>query len=271
MFSTNIYEKFALPLPAPLSRSLIISIVLQAIAAVFAITGNLLVLIVYYENPKLRTRVSSLFAINLAISDFLIGFLVLPLMILTNVCILFGEVLFLRAVIESILIPFLSSVSIWTLLGASVDRLIAMRFPKKYTHSCHKETNPHCDVFQLALLIYLDLVPISSRLSRQTLLDDPFVYRIPCHHADRLRLGNHLSRRPPTASDNVGMCRRAPERAHVVLYGTEGGEDFLLRHDQFVRVLHASLDPRCWSFFWRSRRQGFRSVCDYVQSFEFRG
>ena len=132
MFATNIYKKFALPLAAPLGRSLIISTVLQAIAAVFAITGNLLVLTVYYENAKLRTRVSSLFAINLAISDFIIGFLVLPLMIFTNVCILFDEVLFLRAVIESILIPFLSSVSIWTLLGASVDRLIAIRFPESY-------------------------------------------------------------------------------------------------------------------------------------------
>lgn len=132
MFSTNIYDKFALPLSDSLSSILIVSSVFHAFCSALSIGGNIIVLIVYYEKPHLLANVSSFFIINLAISDLVIGLILLPLMILTNIFILCGQVLFVRAVLEGMLLPFLSSVSIWTVLGASIDRFIAIRYSHDY-------------------------------------------------------------------------------------------------------------------------------------------
>ena len=133
MFSTNIDEKFALPLNQSVSIVLTISVVFLAVCAIVSICGNLLVLSVYLKRVfHERPRPPDYFIVNLAISDFVVGLIIIPLMITTDVFILCRQVLFLRAVLESVLMPFLSSVSIWTALGASIDRFLAIKRPYHY-------------------------------------------------------------------------------------------------------------------------------------------
>lgn len=133
MFSTNIDEKFALPLKQSVSIALIISVVFLAVCAIISIGGNLLVLLVYLKRVlHQRARPPDYIIVNLAISDFIVGLIIIPLMITTDIFILCRQVLFLRAVLESVLIPFLSSVSIWTVLGASIDRFLAIKRPYHY-------------------------------------------------------------------------------------------------------------------------------------------
>jgi hypothetical protein len=133
MFLTNIYEKFSLPLSDSLFTILIISVVFNAICAVVSITGNLLVLFVYTKRIlHHRAEAPDFLIVNLAISDFLVGIILLPLTFLTDIFILCRQVLFLRAVLESSLMPFLSSVSIWTALGASIDRFVSVKWPHEY-------------------------------------------------------------------------------------------------------------------------------------------
>ena len=133
MFSTNIYEKFSLPLSESIYSILIISVIFHAICAVVSISGNFLVLLVYTKRVlHHRAQAPDFLIVNLAISDFAVGLILLPLTIVTDIFILCGHVLFLRAVVESSLMPFLSSVSIWTALGASIDRLVSVKWPHQY-------------------------------------------------------------------------------------------------------------------------------------------
>ena len=133
MFLTNIYEKFALPLSQGLYTTLIISIVFHAICAVVSISGNLLVLLVYMKRVlHHRAQTPDMLVVNLAITDFVVGLILLPLTIVTDVFILCRQVVFLRAVLESIMMPLLSSVSIWTALGASIDRFVSVKWPHQY-------------------------------------------------------------------------------------------------------------------------------------------
>ena len=133
MFLTNIHEKFALPLSQSLHTILIISILFHAICAVVSISGNLLVLLVYAKRIlHHRAQAPDFLLFNLAISDFAVGLILLPLTIVTDVFILCRQVLFLRAILESVLMPFLASISIWTAFGASIDRLVSIKWPYDY-------------------------------------------------------------------------------------------------------------------------------------------
>lgn len=133
MFSTNIDEKFALPLRQSVEIALTISIGFQAVCAVISISGNLVVLLVYLKRVfQQLARPRDYFIVNLAISDFIVGLIIIPLMVVTDVFILCRQVLFLRAVLESVLMPFLSSVSIWTVFGMSIDRFLAIKRPCRY-------------------------------------------------------------------------------------------------------------------------------------------
>ena len=133
MFLTNIHEKFALPLNQSLYSALVVSIFFHCLCAVVSISGNLLALLVYVKRVlHRRAKTTDFLILNMAISDFILGLIVLPLMVFTDVFILCRHVLFLRAVLESILMPFLSSISLWTVLGASIDRLISLKKPFEY-------------------------------------------------------------------------------------------------------------------------------------------
>ena len=140
MFSTNIHEKFAQPLSESVYVVLVISTLLHVVNAIVSTSGNMLVVSVYGKrlHGGQTLRPPDLLVLNLAISDVAVGLFLLPLMIVTDIFILLGRVLFLRAVLESFFMPFLSSVSIWTVFGTSIDRFISIKWPHTYKTTLHR-------------------------------------------------------------------------------------------------------------------------------------
>ena len=64
--------------PPPDSGSLVVACIFYVIIAVFAIFGNMLVVISFFLNDKLRT-VTNYFVIGLAVADIMVGALSVPL------------------------------------------------------------------------------------------------------------------------------------------------------------------------------------------------
>ncbi|GAB1600016.1 adenosine receptor A2b-like [Argonauta hians] len=106
----------------------IVYIICEAVIAVIAIVGNLLVLIAIYRNPKLQTT-TNCFIGSLAVADLLVGVLVGPLAVLSfkglphdfNGCILVNSCLVL-----------LTQCSINGLLVVAIDRFVAINYPFTY-------------------------------------------------------------------------------------------------------------------------------------------
>lgn len=121
--------------------------VFEGIVALSAVVGNLLVLVVFMQDKRLR-KVTNFYIASLALADFLVGLVGVPSALLTRMGIprhsFHGCLTML-----SVLIVF-CTISILNLVAVSVDRFWAILFPLNY-HSkmSSKSTRANQSVTQL--------------------------------------------------------------------------------------------------------------------------
>ena len=94
-----------------------------------SITGSALVLAAILRTPSLRSVPSTIFLCSLAITDFLVGFVVQPLYIAMKLHYLTGG--FIRKATVS-MSSSLCGVSLATMTAISVDRLLALHYHMTY-------------------------------------------------------------------------------------------------------------------------------------------
>ena len=110
----------------PLKTFAIINCVLNAPLMLISITGNALVLAAIIRTPSIRSTSVTMLC-SLAVSDLLVGFVVQPLFIASELT-TSGLVERLSEMMEFVL----CGVSLCTMTAISVDRFIALRYPMKY-------------------------------------------------------------------------------------------------------------------------------------------
>ena len=118
---------------SPFETSVIIpNSVLNALLITICIAGNVLVLAAVWRNPSLRTP-STILLCSLAVSDLLVGFLVLPVNIAIAVIELSLSSSYSRlSQASGVLIIQLCCVSLETMTAISVDRYLALRYHMRY-------------------------------------------------------------------------------------------------------------------------------------------
>ena len=111
---------------SPFETSVIINSVLNALLIPICIAGNALVLAAVWRNPSLRTA-SNILLCSLAVTDFFVGFLLLPVNIAHFIL---SESSFYSGLPQAriVLTIQLCSVSLETMTAISVDRYLALRY-----------------------------------------------------------------------------------------------------------------------------------------------
>lgn len=102
---------------------------LECLVAITALLGNLLVIIVFVQDKRLRKR-TNFYILSLAVSDFLVGLLGIPSAILTRIGI--PKDAFLTCLTMLSLLVVLCTISILNLVAVSFDRFWAILFPLNY-------------------------------------------------------------------------------------------------------------------------------------------
>ena len=119
-------------LDGPFETSVIKNSVLYALLIPICIAGSVLVLAAVWRNPSLRTP-SIILLCSLAVSDLLVGFLLLPVNIAIAHFILSGSSSYSRlSQIWLVLTIQLCGVSLETMTAISVDRYLALRYHMRY-------------------------------------------------------------------------------------------------------------------------------------------
>ena len=109
---------------------------LECLVALTALLGNLLVIVVFIQDKRLRKR-TNFYILSLAVSDFLVGLLGIPSAILTRIGIprdAFHGCLFMLS-----LLVVLCTISILNLVAVSFDRFWAILFPLNYHQKMSSE------------------------------------------------------------------------------------------------------------------------------------
>ena len=115
--------------PLPIKNSVLYALL---IPIYICIAGNVLVLAAVWRNPSLRTP-SIILLCSLAVSDLLVGFLLLPVNIAIARFILSGSSSYSRlSQIWLVLSIQLCGVSLETMTAISVDRYLALRYHMRY-------------------------------------------------------------------------------------------------------------------------------------------
>lgn len=110
--------------------------VFEILVAVIAIIGNLMVIIVFQRDRKLRRR-TNYYIVSLAIADFLVGLLGVPFAILASV----GLPTNLHACLFTVsLLVVLCTISIFCLVAVSIDRYWAILHPMAYSRNVRTKT-----------------------------------------------------------------------------------------------------------------------------------
>ncbi|XP_055841471.1 uncharacterized protein LOC129908752 [Episyrphus balteatus] len=110
--------------------------VFEILVAVFAIVGNLMVIVVFHRERKLRRR-TNYYIVSLAIADFLVGLLGVPFAVLASV----GLPRNLHACLFTVsLLVVLCTISIFCLVAVSVDRYWAILYPMAYSRNVRTKT-----------------------------------------------------------------------------------------------------------------------------------
>lgn len=103
--------------------------ILEAIVAIGAFVGNLLVVIVFIQDKRLR-KVTNFYVISLAIADLFVGLIGIPSAILTRMGIPQNSVYLCLTMLS--LLVVLCTISILNLLAVSLDRYWAILHPLDY-------------------------------------------------------------------------------------------------------------------------------------------
>ena len=107
----------------------VINCILNAPLMLTSITGNALVLATILRTPSLRSVPSTIFLCSLAITDFLVGLVVQPVYIASELQYSAGGPL---SKVEALISTSLCGVSLATITAISVDRLLALHYHMTY-------------------------------------------------------------------------------------------------------------------------------------------
>ena len=107
----------------------VINCILNAPLMLTSITGNALVLAAILRTPSLRSVPSTIFLCSLAITDFLVGLVVQPVYIASELQYLAGGP---HSKVEALISTSLCGVSLATITAISVDRLLALHYHMTY-------------------------------------------------------------------------------------------------------------------------------------------
>ena len=108
---------------------LIVFVLLSAMLSVFTCFGNTMVLLAYVKSPQLCEKLSSIFVINLAVADWLIGVIVHPLLMILFIQIINGDSSCTLPLVLVLVIPIFMMVSLFSVVGATAERFLAIVFP----------------------------------------------------------------------------------------------------------------------------------------------
>uniref|UniRef100_A0A1A9W195 G-protein coupled receptors family 1 profile domain-containing protein n=1 Tax=Glossina brevipalpis TaxID=37001 RepID=A0A1A9W195_9MUSC len=110
--------------------------IFEILVAICAIVGNLMVIIVFQRERKLRRR-TNYYIVSLAMADFLVGSLGVPFAILASI----GLPTNLYACLFTVsLLVVLCTISIFCLVAVSVDRYWAILYPMAYSRNVRTRT-----------------------------------------------------------------------------------------------------------------------------------
>ncbi|XP_061391039.1 uncharacterized protein LOC133326398 [Musca vetustissima] len=110
--------------------------VFEILVAICAVIGNLMVIVVFHRERKLRRR-TNYYIVSLAIADFLVGSLGVPFAILASI----GLPTNLHACLFTMsLLVVLCTISIFCLVAVSVDRYWAILYPMAYSRNVRTRT-----------------------------------------------------------------------------------------------------------------------------------
>ncbi len=103
--------------------------VIEIVFAVFAVLGNFMVIITYLLEPRLRNTLSNIYLISLAVSDFCMGAIAIPIILiaLQGIPRSFPACLFLLSVLLLIDVA-----SVFALLAMTLDRYYSISRPLRY-------------------------------------------------------------------------------------------------------------------------------------------
>ncbi len=107
----------------------IVFVLLSAVLSVFTCLGNTMVLLAYIKSPLLCKKLSSIFVINLAVTDWLIGIIVHPLLMIFFVQIINDDSSCMLPSLLVVVIPILIMVSLFSVVGATAERFLAIVYP----------------------------------------------------------------------------------------------------------------------------------------------
>lgn len=108
----------------------------EILVAVFAVLGNAAVIIVFQQEKRLHRR-TNYYIVSLAFADFLVGLFGVPFAIMASV----GLPRNLHACLGTItLLVVLCTISIFCLVGVSIDRYWAILYPIKYSKNVSTKT-----------------------------------------------------------------------------------------------------------------------------------
>lgn len=110
--------------------------VFEILVAIVSIIGNLMVIIVFRRERKLRRR-TNYYIVSLAMADFLVGSLGVPFAVLASI----GLPKNLHACLFTVsLLVVLCTISIFCLVAVSVDRYWAILYPMAYSRNVRTRT-----------------------------------------------------------------------------------------------------------------------------------
>ncbi|KAJ8725788.1 hypothetical protein PYW08_003971 [Mythimna loreyi] len=108
----------------------------EILVALVAVVGNAMVIYVFHRERRLRRR-TNYYIVSLAVADFLVGLLGIPFAILASV----GQPRNLHACLFTVsLLVMLCTISIFCLVGVSVDRYWAILHPMCYSRNVRTRT-----------------------------------------------------------------------------------------------------------------------------------
>ena len=124
----NVYD-FVISLHEEDHDIFIIFVLLSAMLSVFTCLGNTMVLLAYIKSPLLCKKLSSIFTINLAVTDWLIGVVVHPLLMIFFVQTINDDSSCMLPSLLAVVIPILITVSLFSVVGATAERFLAIVYP----------------------------------------------------------------------------------------------------------------------------------------------
>ena len=116
-------------IPSPEVNLPIVYTILETIVSICAILGNLLVILVFLQDRRLR-KVTNFYIISLSIADLLVGAIGIPSAILTRIGIPHNSIRLCLTMLS--LLVVLCTISILNLVDVSLDRYWAILHPLDY-------------------------------------------------------------------------------------------------------------------------------------------